>query len=222
MTYRSSLKMVAIDQFLDELCPLNLIILRDFTVFRTSLCLQIFIWYLVHCFAISRYRSSWSFVSIHWFFSKFWPLDLERKKLWIWYQFSTLFFFSLLTDIHWYLVHCFAILSCRSSSSLVLIHLFFSKLWPMDLEKYYELSVICTFVDPPTCIAVSDSYKSKFSFVLLELFLIEYTTSRGLGIACNTFRMLIKCWLSRPYEILKIRSVWGWEGYYGLNNRKLN
>jgi hypothetical protein len=34
MTYRSSSKMVAIDQFLDD-APLNLVILRDFTVFRT-------------------------------------------------------------------------------------------------------------------------------------------------------------------------------------------
>jgi hypothetical protein len=37
MTYRSSLKMVATDQLLEELCPLNLAILRGFTVFRTFL-----------------------------------------------------------------------------------------------------------------------------------------------------------------------------------------
>jgi hypothetical protein len=61
----------------------------------------------------------------------------------------------------------------------------------MDLEKYYDLSVFCTFVVPPTCFAVSDSYKSKFSFVLPELFLIEYTAGRGLGIACNTLRMIV-------------------------------
>jgi hypothetical protein len=39
----------------------------------------------------------------------------------------------------------------------------------------------------PTGLAVSDSYK----IVVLELFLIEYTISRGLGNACNTFRMLV-------------------------------
>jgi hypothetical protein len=46
----------------------------------SSLCLQIFIRYLVHCFAIPRYRSSLSLVLIHWwFFTKLWPLDLEKK-----------------------------------------------------------------------------------------------------------------------------------------------
>jgi hypothetical protein len=35
----------------------------------------------------------------------------------------------------------------------------------------YELSVLCTFVAPPPIgFAVSDSYKSKFSLVMLELF----------------------------------------------------
>jgi hypothetical protein len=43
-----------------------------------SLCWQIFIWYLVHCFALPRYRSSLSLVSIHWFFLKLWPRDLEK------------------------------------------------------------------------------------------------------------------------------------------------
>ena len=50
-----------------------------------------------------------------------------------------------------YLVHCFVILRYRSSSSLVLIHWFFTELWPLD-------------------IAVSDSYKSKSCFVVLKLF----------------------------------------------------
>jgi hypothetical protein len=40
-------------------------------------------------------------------------------------------------------------------------------------------------------LAVSDSYKSKLSFVMLELFLIEDTASRGLGVACNTLRMIV-------------------------------
>jgi hypothetical protein len=52
-------------------------------------------WYLVHCFAIPRYRLSWNLVLVHWFFTKLWPLDLEITN----YQFSGLFL-SLLTDIH--------------------------------------------------------------------------------------------------------------------------
>jgi hypothetical protein len=55
--------------------------------------------------------------------------------------------------------------------SLVSIQWFFPKLWPMDLEKYYELSGFLHFCSPPpTGFAVSDSYKSKFSLVMLELF----------------------------------------------------
>jgi hypothetical protein len=46
MTYRSNLKIVAINQFLEELCPLNLVILWDFTVF--------------HIFVLSAYRYSFS------------------------------------------------------------------------------------------------------------------------------------------------------------------
>jgi hypothetical protein len=43
-----------------------------------SLCLQIFIWYLVQCFAIPIYRSSVGLVLIHWCFPKLWPLDIEK------------------------------------------------------------------------------------------------------------------------------------------------
>jgi hypothetical protein len=62
-----------------------------------SLCLQIFIWYLVHRFAIPRYRLSLSLALIHWFFTKLWPLDLEKyHELSVFRTFSL----SLLTDIH--------------------------------------------------------------------------------------------------------------------------
>jgi hypothetical protein len=169
-----------------------------------SLCLQIFIWYLVHCFAIPRYRSSLSLVLIHWFFTKLWPLDLEKNyelsvlstffshihlifgtllcntKIQIKFEFGfdpLIFhkvmafglrkksriisfpdFFSLCLQIFiWYLVHCFAIPRYRLSFSLILIHWFFTKLWPLDLEKHYKLSVFCTLVVPPTGFAVSDS-----------------------------------------------------------------
>jgi serine/threonine protein kinase len=46
-------------------------------------------------------------------------------------------------------------------------------------------------------VLVLHSYKSKFSFVMLQLFLIEYTAGRGFSIACNTLRMLVftcNCW----------------------------
>jgi hypothetical protein len=103
----------------------------------------IFIWYLVHCFAIPRYRSSLSLVLIHLFFTKnFMALGL-RKKLRI---ISFLNFISLCLQIFiWYLVHFFAIPRYRLSLSLVLIHWFFTKLLPLDLEKNHELLVFRTF-----------------------------------------------------------------------------
>jgi hypothetical protein len=112
-----------------------------------SLCLQIFIWYLVYCFAIPRYRSSLRLVLINWFFTKLWPLDLHQKKK---NQINSFpHFFSLCLQIFiWYLVLCFAVPRYRLSSSLVFIHLNFTELWPMYLQKCYELSVSCTMVVP--------------------------------------------------------------------------
>jgi hypothetical protein len=43
----------------------------------------------------------------------------------------------------------------------------------------------------PNGFAASDSDKSKFSSIMFELFLIEYTVGRGLGIACNTLIVLV-------------------------------
>jgi hypothetical protein len=161
-----------------------------------SLCLQIFIWYLVYCFAIPRYRSSLGLVLIHWFFKKLWPLDLEKNnelsvlrtffshihlifgtllchtEIQIKFEFgsdplifqevialglrkksriiSLPHFFSLCLQIFiWYLVHCFAIPRYSFSLSLALIHRFFTKLWPLDLEKNHELSVFRTFFLSP-------------------------------------------------------------------------
>jgi hypothetical protein len=131
--------MVAIDHFLEELCPLN-----EKSVFRTffSLCLQIFIWYLVHWFAIPRYRSNLSLASIHWFFFEVMALGLRKISRII----SFPYFFSLCLQVFiWYSVHRFAIPRYRSRLSLILIHWFFPKLWPLDLEKYHELSVFQTF-----------------------------------------------------------------------------
>jgi hypothetical protein len=104
-----------------------------------SLCLQIFLWYLVHCFAIPRYRSSLSLVSIHWFYLKLWPLDLEK-----YHELSVLRTFFLSAYRYSFNI-CFAIPRYRSSLSLVSIHWFFPKLWPLDFEKYHELSVFRTF-----------------------------------------------------------------------------
>jgi hypothetical protein len=57
-----------------------------------SFCLQIFIWYMVHCFAIPRYRWSLSLVLLHWFFTKLWPLDLQNNHelsvFWIFFSYS--------------------------------------------------------------------------------------------------------------------------------------
>jgi hypothetical protein len=41
---------------------------------------------------------------------------------------------------------------------------------------------------------------------MLESFLIEYTAGRGLGIACNTFRMLVKHTLQFCFQNLEEQS----------------
>jgi hypothetical protein len=55
------------------------------------------------------------------------------------------FFPSCFQIFIWYLVHCFAIPRYRWSSNLVLIHQFFTELWPLDLGKYHKFSVFRTF-----------------------------------------------------------------------------
>jgi hypothetical protein len=196
MTYRSRSKMIAIDQFLDELlCHTKIQIKFEFGFIALIMIYKfsaLFFFFL----RIDILFDIWYIALADQVRVRFWSINFSRSYvLWTYrnipnYQFSALFS-SLLTDIH-DLVHCFAISSCRSSSSLLLIHWFFTKLRPMDLEKYYELSVFCTFVVSPTGFAVSNSYKSKFSFVLLELlFDWIYIACRGLGLACNTLRMLV-------------------------------
>jgi hypothetical protein len=46
---------------------------------------------------------------------------------------------------------------------------------------------------------VSESDKSKFGSVMFELFLIEYTVGRGLGIACNTLIVNLSILLLRLF-----------------------
>jgi hypothetical protein len=69
-------------------------------------CFQIFIWYLVLCFAIPRYRSSFSLVLIHWFFSKLWPNGLRKISQILSFPH---FFISCFQLFIWNLVHCFTI-----------------------------------------------------------------------------------------------------------------
>jgi hypothetical protein len=92
-----------------------------------SLCLQIFIWYLVHYFVILRYKSSLSLVSIHWFFPKLWPLDFEN--------YHKLSVFPCLQIFIWYLVHCFAIPRYIWSLSLISIHWFFPMQWHRKISR---------------------------------------------------------------------------------------
>jgi hypothetical protein len=46
-----------------------------------SLCSQIFIYYLVHCFAIPRHRLSLSLALVHWFFTKFVCLFIATRAI---------------------------------------------------------------------------------------------------------------------------------------------
>jgi hypothetical protein len=50
-----------------------------FSAILFLLCLQILISYIVHCSPIPRYRFSLSLALIYWFFTKLWPLDLEKN-----------------------------------------------------------------------------------------------------------------------------------------------
>jgi hypothetical protein len=92
----------------------------------------VFIWYLVHCFAIPQYRLSLSLAVIHWFFPILWPLDVGKNPRII--SFSH-FFFALLT----YILLIFGSLLCisryRFGVSLALINRFFTKLLPLDRKK---------------------------------------------------------------------------------------
>jgi hypothetical protein len=84
-------------------------------------------------------------------FTKLWTLDLEKISR----IFCT--FFSLLTDIHF----IFGTLFCNTKLQIKFKFGFnpleFHELWPMDLEKYHALSVVCTFIVLPTGFKVSDS-----------------------------------------------------------------
>jgi hypothetical protein len=103
-----------------------------------SLCLQIFIWYLVHCFLIhTKIQIKFEYGSDPLIFHEVMALGLGEKS-WI---ISFKHFFLIFI---WYLVHCFAILRYRLNLSLALIDWFFTKLWPLDFEKK---SRIITFPD---------------------------------------------------------------------------
>jgi hypothetical protein len=130
--------MVAIDQFLEELCPLT-----DFTVFRTFFPLLTdihLIFSTLLCHTKIQIKFEFGFDPL--IFPEVMALELRKISRII----SFPDFFSLCLQIFiYYLVHYFAILSCRSSSSLIFYP--FEIQWPMDLEKHYKLSVFCTLVD---------------------------------------------------------------------------
>jgi hypothetical protein len=123
--------MVAIDQFLDELCPLiELSVFRTFflSAYRYSFDI-IFGTLLCH----TKIQIEFEFGFDPLIFHKVMALGL-RKILWISIHFPDFFSFCLRICI-WYLVHRFAVPRYRSSLSLVLIHWFLTKLWPLDLEN---------------------------------------------------------------------------------------
>jgi hypothetical protein len=117
MTYRSSSKMVAIDKFLEELCPL-----RDFTIFRTffhsAYRYSFDIWYIALPYQDTD--QIWVGSDPLIFSRRYGPWTLKKITN---YQFSALFFLSyssrIISFTHffsfclqiliWYLVHCFAI-----------------------------------------------------------------------------------------------------------------
>jgi hypothetical protein len=143
---------------------------HEFSVFRTFFVrdfrYSFDIWYIALPYQDTDQVRLWFWSSFRYSFD-IWYIalayqDTDQVRLWVWSidflrsygpwtyknitnsQFSALFSF-VLSDIHWNLVHCFAILRYISSSSLVFIHWFFTKLWPLDLEKYHEFSVFRTF-----------------------------------------------------------------------------
>jgi hypothetical protein len=67
-----------------------------------SLCVEIFIWYLVHCFAIEIYRLSLILVLIRWFFTRSLLSDLQKHhKLSVYHT-----FFSLSACIYSFNIWC--------------------------------------------------------------------------------------------------------------------
>jgi hypothetical protein len=91
------------------------------------------------------------------------------------YQFSTLFF-SLLTDIHL----IFGTLFCHTKLQIKFEFGFnpleFHEVMAHGLKIIHVLQIVSSLLfcrnthTPPTGFAVSDSYKSKFSLVMFELF----------------------------------------------------
>jgi hypothetical protein len=99
---------------------------------------QIFISYLVHCFAIRRYRSSSSLVLIHWFFLKLWPNGLRKISRILTFPH---FFFRALR----YSFYIFYICLPYQDADQVQDWFWSIDLSPNYLEKYLEFSVFCTF-----------------------------------------------------------------------------
>jgi hypothetical protein len=106
MTYRSSSKMVAIDQYLEELCPL-----RDFTVFQTffSLLTDIYLIFgTLLCHTKIQIKFEFGFDPL--IFHKVMALGLRKKSRFI----SFLDFFALCLKI---LIFIFGTLFCNTKNS---------------------------------------------------------------------------------------------------------
>jgi hypothetical protein len=107
-------------------------------------------------------------------------------------QFSALFSF-VLSDIHWYNIWFIAFPYQDTDQVRVWLRsIDFSQSYGPWTKKNISKSFFCTFVVPPTGFAVSDS--CKFNILVLSClnyFRLNYNVGMGLGIACNTLRMLV-------------------------------
>jgi hypothetical protein len=144
--YRSSLCLVLIHWFFKKLWPFkDLEKNHELSVFHTffSLCLQIFLWYLVHWLCNNKIQIKFEFGFDPLIFHEVMALGLKKK---ITNCYFSGLFFSLLTDIHL----IFGTLLChtlryRLSLSLVLIHWFFmalglrKKSWIISFPDFFSL-----------------------------------------------------------------------------------
>jgi hypothetical protein len=124
-------------------------------------------------------------------------------------------FFSLCLQIFiWYLVHCFAILSCRSRSSLVFYPFEIHEVMAHGLRKALQIVSSLHF---GRLALQSQVVRNQTSWTIL----IEYNTGRGLGIACNTLRMLVSLMWRRHHcrwRAAKFRPMLGTQGLWAGRN----
>jgi small basic protein len=112
-----------------------------------GLIFQILKWNWVWLFTMMSYRSSLSFVVIDRYVTELWALGLRIfMKISV---FRT--FFGLIFQIHvlkWNSVWLLKIMSYRSSLSFVVINLYLTELWALELRIFMTISVFRTFLVP--------------------------------------------------------------------------